>query len=285
MRMNYINMNMPTDYIEELLRQGVDGGIKANAFMRYFFDKEIGTHKNSLRFYAETWNVSKSTVGRWIKEFRDEIEKFDAYWYLQNQNKNQTQYNNTKKRVGQMGHLAWDTLTPSNSQDLGKCTNDVEHLEHVPWDKYLNSIEEEEGIDFFKELELIFSTYANYSNRLGEEAHRIAAYRQIRTLVELEDLLKAINKYFNDGTIQNFYSLPKFLKNRIFLVYIDRRIKVRSGDSWLFGRYVASSKTIEYDDGRRQRVADDVFVSWLSRGDIVYLGRGSDDKNRRCIAG
>ena len=274
MKMNYVNMNMPTDYINELLNKGVEGGIKANAFMRYFFDKEVGTHKNSLRFYAETWQVSKSTVGRWIKEFREEIELFDAHWYLRNQNKNHEQYTSAKKDVGQMGQSEWDRKNSSEAQSKGVCESDVGQMGQSAWDKYLNSIEEEEGEEFFTELEMIASTYANFTNRLGKEADRVKAYKSIRSKISLEDLLLAINKYFKDSSINNVSNLPQFLSNKLFFAYVDRAVRVKTPDgSWLLGRYVANKKLINYNDGRSQPVGNDVFVAWLARGDIEYVGR------------
>ena len=283
MRMNY--KIYPTDYYDELIRDGHRK--KAMAFHNYWHDIQNWNptstkqkHPYTYRFYAKAWGVSKDTASLWIngkkedKEgsgFHYEIALFNAHWQI----KNAQHYSYVEKQDRQKVDKQLDKKKPCQALDCGNDKKGIRHPIRQEVDEVFNSIEEEGDFTFFKELELIFSTYANYSNRLGEEAYRIEAYRQIRSLVELEDLLKSINKYFGDETIQNFYSLPKFLKNKIFLVYIDRRIKVRSGDSdWLFGRYVASSKTIMYDDGRRQRVADDVFVSWLSRGDIVYLGRG-----------
>jgi len=46
---------------------------KAMAFMDY--SNDVATEDvNSIRFYAEAWDVSKRTAWKWIKEFKDNLE-------------------------------------------------------------------------------------------------------------------------------------------------------------------------------------------------------------------
>jgi len=46
---------------------------KARAFLEYISDK-LMYENNSVRFYAECWNISKTTAHAWIKEFKDMLE-------------------------------------------------------------------------------------------------------------------------------------------------------------------------------------------------------------------
>jgi len=67
-------ISMPIYYIE--LRNKEERK-KSRCFIEYFYDLEIGEH-NSYGFYAKSWEVGKATAHRWIKEFNEEIVKFDT---------------------------------------------------------------------------------------------------------------------------------------------------------------------------------------------------------------
>lgn len=85
---------IPTDYINALLMSGQRE--KASSFSEYFIDMSQD-EVNSLRFYASRWPVGKSAVLEWIKEFKEEIAKFHAYWTL----KNDSHYSSVKNKNGQ----------------------------------------------------------------------------------------------------------------------------------------------------------------------------------------
>ena len=117
-RFTYVSTNFPNYYWRELQQKGRDGRLKANAFLVFFMDKEEGNH-NSARFYAETWGVGKTTVNNWIREFRVEIEKFDAWWFLQNLNKTAQQYSSAKNQGGQSGQVEVDIKKAIELLNLG----------------------------------------------------------------------------------------------------------------------------------------------------------------------
>lgn len=74
-------MMLPKDYIKGLYK--ANKAKKAGAFVEYAMaldEKKI----NSIRFYAESWDVTKSTAERWIKEFRDEIAEHYDFWASHN---------------------------------------------------------------------------------------------------------------------------------------------------------------------------------------------------------
>ncbi len=85
---------IPTDYINALLMSGQRE--KASSFSEYFIDMSQD-EVNSVRFYAQRWPVGKTSVLEWMKEFKEEIAKFHAYWTL----KNDSHYNSAKNKNGQ----------------------------------------------------------------------------------------------------------------------------------------------------------------------------------------
>lgn len=75
-------MMMPKDYARKLMQLGQRE--KASAFMEYMFDLDE-KKDNSLRFYASSWNVGKTTASRWIEDFKYEIAKHFDFWTIQNE--------------------------------------------------------------------------------------------------------------------------------------------------------------------------------------------------------
>lgn len=110
-------MMMPKDYARELMKQG--NRDKASAFMEYMFDLDE-KRDNSLRFYASSWEVGKTTASRWIEDFKDEIAKHFDFWTIQNELK----YRGTV--AGQSRDSKRDTKKPiqsdfqSNKRDTKK---------------------------------------------------------------------------------------------------------------------------------------------------------------------
>ncbi len=108
---------MPKDYARELMKQG--NRDKASAFMEYMFDLDE-KRDNSLRFYASSWEVGKTTASRWIEDFKDEIAKHFDFWTIQNELK----YRGTV--AGQSRDSKRDTKKPiqsdfqSNKRDTKK---------------------------------------------------------------------------------------------------------------------------------------------------------------------
>lgn len=78
-RIGYISI--PIDYVRELKGRGQRD--KARAFMEYFDDVETND-VNSFSFYAKSWNISKTQVQAWVKEFKYEIERYFSYWLIKN---------------------------------------------------------------------------------------------------------------------------------------------------------------------------------------------------------
>ena len=84
--------NIPNVYYRSLKSNG--NRKKARCFKEYFDDMELN-EKNSIRFYAKSWEVSVSTAHKWVDDFKEAIDNHFAYWHL----KNQQQYNYVKNQT------------------------------------------------------------------------------------------------------------------------------------------------------------------------------------------
>lgn len=110
-------MMMPKDYARGLMQSGQRE--KASAFMEYVFDFDEHVD-NSLRFYASSWNVGKTTASRWIEEFKDKLAEHFDFWTIQNELK----YRGTL--AGQSRDSKRDTKKPiaSSSQQSERDTKE-----------------------------------------------------------------------------------------------------------------------------------------------------------------
>lgn len=71
----------PTDFTDSLKRSGKRE--KARAFWE-FCDDISNSEKNTDRFYAESWGISKTGARNWMKEFEIELNRFNDFWELEN---------------------------------------------------------------------------------------------------------------------------------------------------------------------------------------------------------
>ena len=274
--MRYMNMNFPIDYWEELQNKGRDGRLKANAFLAFFADKERG-NTNSARFYAETWGVGKTAVSNWIKEFKREIDRFDAYWYLENLKKTARQYSSAKNQGGQSGQLEVDIKKALELLNIGLLENSGGQLEDKQVDKDIINKEEVEERAVAEEFEKVFFMYSNFSNRLGDRAKAFNAYKKIRDEIKLDDLLSTISKYLTDSSVKGFYNLEKFLSSKIFFSYLDREMKVLSNGEWIVGRYDAK-RNVLYTDEAEYPFTASTLASKMAKSEIEFVGGWRDEK-------
>ena len=265
--MNYISLNIPTDYINRLINGGVKGRLKAQAFLTYLFDRESRNHKNSVRFYSESWNIGKSTVHRWIAEFRYEIEKFDTFWSL----KNIKQDRSVKKSVGQMGHFQWDNRKENKSHKIELLKDREGQNIKSKWDKDI-IYNDDDANPLENEFKNIFLAYSINNGFTGNQEMAFEEFKKIRLEIDIEDLLKAISLYLNDSSVDKKYNIANFLKNRIYLKYIDIKIKMFSDGDCYIGRY-SKDKEIFYNSNIRGILTKDNFNEKLLKGEIIILGR------------
>ena len=108
---------MPTGYVEKLQQDGKRD--KARAFLEYFLDMHNDS-VNSFRFYQQSWGLkSSSTPVVWIKEFKEEISKFFAFWEL----KNSSHYSAVSKTIEQKSNTLKDTIEHKKDNETTINTN------------------------------------------------------------------------------------------------------------------------------------------------------------------
>lgn len=71
----------PINYPESLIRAGKRA--MARAFWEYCHDIDAG-YKHTDRFYLQSWGMSKTGAGNWMKKFEIELAKFNDFWILEN---------------------------------------------------------------------------------------------------------------------------------------------------------------------------------------------------------
>jgi len=242
-RMNY--KMYPVDYVEELNRKGLKGRRKAMAFMSYWHDMQMD-EINSVRFYAECWQISKSSAMRWIQEFRDEIERFFAFWSL----KNDTHYKSVKKNLGHQ-------RTGDESQELPKKRENL-NIEKTKWDterdKEFNIYDDDrDAVKIsnkdrakFNDLYFIYRMNTKYA---GKKEEALKEYLKIKDEVSHDKLIRAAVLYLRDPNISKKYNLTNFLKNEIYLSYIPKKMRLKINGEWIEGEYKDNEQMFVGDNG------------------------------------
>ena len=256
MRMNY--KTYPTDYVQELKSQGKRK--KSRAFMEYWDDMEHGDF-NSLRFYAQSWEVGKSTVQRWQEEFNKESDLFISHWVL----KNNRQNNYVKKTMGQQEDK-WDT---DKTKDFGVCEDGVGQQ----WDKALNNYNNNTNNFLFdKEYLDFYFVYSRNTNYPGSKPDAYSSFSNRDTSIDIDLLKLSAMKYLNDKAVSKPVGVKKFIANEVYLPYLPKYMRVKSGDEWYEGIYNDKSYELKSRDGALIGVIEPkLLVSLFEKRELIYL--------------
>jgi len=265
MRINYIKL--PTDYVLELKQKGIAGRRKAMAFADYIDDIERGDF-NSIRFYANAWNVGKSTAERWIKNFKDEIDLAVAHWEL----KNNQHYNYEKKQVGQMGHQERDKWDTQEAQANVICEEKAGQMGHQERDKALNKYDDNNARVYERLFDDLFNIYNMNSDFPGSRDKAKDEYIKMCHTVKHIDLVRSTVLYLHDpkrdGKLNN---LSNFLKNEVYINYMPKYIRVFTKGVWMQGEYDRDKETFTSTDGEQMKVLAEVFTSKFTKGEIEFI--------------
>ena len=264
MRMNY--KMYPTDYVQELNSKGIGGRKKAMAFMSYWNDMQHGD-KNAFSFYGKSWGVSKSTAHTWIKEFVNEISLFNAHWEL----RNLAHYSSVSNQAERQPNGQSNDRTADKLRNCGNietvAERSIERLSNEAFNIY-----DDDGGAIEREFNNLFFIYSQNGGFTGNRTEALEAYRKIRMEVELEDLISAINFYLHDNSVDKKYNIKNFLRNKVYLNYVDLKIRLFSNGTWLVGRYNKRDELF-YNDDTKGILKHDVFANKLIKKEIVILGR------------
>ena len=267
MRMNYLKL--PTDYVVELKKKGVDGRRKAMAFTDYVDDAERGDH-NSVRFYAKAWNIGVATSHRWIEDFKKEIDLFIAHWEL----RNHQHYSFAKKEVEHLEHLERNKRNTETSSHSDTSLKEVEHLEHLERNKALNI--NNNNISDERLFEDLFFIYAQNYKFPGKKSEALEAYLKIKDTATHEQFKKAIFFYLHDPK-HNFnqearlYNAKNFFKEGAYYTYIPKYINIKIDDEWISGVYDTDTFVFTSSAGDQSRLPDEVFKKKFAAGELEFI--------------
>lgn len=239
MKLRTHTIPLPTDYVSELRNQG--SRKKSRCFIEYFYDMEVGEH-NSYGFYAKSWEVGKATAHRWIKEFNEALEIFDAAREL----KRKTHY---KKAVENNSV----SLCPKNNGTNGTIL--TERLE-INQDTKILSVEDIDGTNGTNVVEQSFININNNKNAfLDKDFYRFISeiklsvknvgnindiyqsYLKIKEQIDLNTLSKVYREYSNETKSDRKVGLSKFIDDLMYLSYCKPYIVVNVDESYIHGCY------------------------------------------------
>ena len=254
MRMNY--KTYPTDYIQELKATNRK---KARCFLEYWDDMEHG-ESNSLRFYAQSWEVGKSTVQRWQEEFDHEADLFLSHWVLRN-----NQHNKSVKN--QVGHQQ-DTWDSNKAQNIGNDNNIMGQQR----DEALNLSNNNTRGNFNMDKNYIdfFMVYSSNNKFAGKKSEAYPAFSACDVDVHLLKL--AAIKYIHDKDVQKPVGVKKFLQEQMYLPYLPTYIEVFDGQQWYEGEYNTTTYELKDINGYSLgSIEPSLLVELFEKQELKYI--------------
>ena len=273
-------MTMPKEYAMQLQNEGKRE--KARAFMEYCLDLDNGV-SNSISFYAKSWNLSKTGAGKWIKNFKDAIEKHHQYWMEKNtQNFNNIHQNSKKSGV----RLVYDECTTKTSTDTentefqktevyDECTIGVLSINNKQYNNNKSTQNQEPeqeqlschlDINFFRYFsELRLSTSKKY---LGKKETAYQEYLKVKEMFDIEVIAYAYKRYFNPED-KKTVGLAKFIKEELYLSYLPKNISVKIQGSFVDGTF--KDEVFEAVTGAKYKLNYARYLEKIAKKELVFL--------------
>lgn len=270
MSMHIRYMNFPTQYAEELRNKGQRN--KARAFWEYCYDIEKGEY-NSLRFYGQSWGISKTQAGTWIDDFKIQYDLYHDAWKLLNH----YGHSSIKKTTCQSGQQDADTKNADKLNKIGVCNDTTCQIGQQDADKVLNPYDSNDsaGNNFqwfnhpeFNDLFFVYSQNTRFAGKKEE------AYIQFtRTEMNPSILILSAVQYLHDPLVGGkHYNLANFLKNETYLSYIPKMIKVQHGDQEIIGEYDrVNNRIIENGSNRMIVLTPERLVELFKVGALEFI--------------
>ncbi|WP_281950263.1 hypothetical protein [Nitrosophilus kaiyonis] len=255
--MNY--KTYPVDYINELRAAGKRK--KSMAFMDYWHDLEMGEY-NAERFYAKSWNVSPSTAHEWIKEFKDEIDKFLAHWQL----KNEQHYNNVKKLSEQKS----SKLSREKARKLGEVKNTAEQQSSEVFNIYTTTNKEQ--LELNRKFEDLIFIYQTNGGKVIRDKETYEAF--IKAMEDIKDinLLKASSiRHLHDNREKPAW-LRNFLENMIYRRYLTPVYEIKRKTDYVTGKYNKELNRFETLTNEYIELDNSTFERLMANGRIKIIG-------------
>ncbi|PZQ08230.1 MAG: hypothetical protein DI567_02290 [Aliarcobacter butzleri] len=220
---------IPSDYYREL-KFKKNNRTKARAFMEYYDDNDMGEH-NSVRFYANSWNVAIGTAHGWIDDFKIEIDKY----YATRQLMNEKQYSYAKNQNEHFEQNEVNKKEPTNNDNIRTVKIITEQNEHNEMNKGLtaslsNNINADsnesadENLDYKKKsysanFEILWNRYDKKTSNKGRSQ---TIYNKKWKKTDIKIMLEAIDKYKSSIDLTYLKDFDGFL-NGLIETYIPRR--------------------------------------------------------------
>lgn len=251
MKLRTHTIPLPTDYVSELRNKKQRK--KSRCFIEYFYDVEVGEH-NSYRFYATSWEVGKSTAQRWVEDFNEALEIFDAAREL----KRITHY---KKAIEKPIKKDEGVLCPKSDGTNG--TLGVGHLGHYQ-EAIVSSLQKSSGTlgtlgvgqsfniinnnkddafldnEFYKFISELKMSIKNIGNI--EDIYQ--AYKKVKDLIDLKTLSKIYREYSSETKSDRKVGLSKFLDDLIYLSYCNPYIELENDGSYIVGTWDKNNEVL-----------------------------------------
>lgn len=260
MKLRTHTIPLPTDYVSELRNSAQRK--KSRCFIEYFYDMEVGEH-NSYGFYAKSWDVGKATAHRWVKDFNEALEIFDAAREL----KRQIHY---KKAVD---NVDVSLCLKSNGTNGTIITERLEHNQ----EPIISSVQETNGTNGTNGVEQSFISINNKENEtpflnkdflrfineiklsiknVGNTNLIYKSYSKVQHQLDLKTLSKIYRLYSQETKESNKVGLSKFLDDYMFLSYVKPVIKINLESEIIEGIYDKEKEILNTNDKNLQLTYD-----------------------------
>ena len=260
MKLRTHTIPLPTDYVSELRNSAQRK--KSRCFIEYFYDMEVGEH-NSYGFYAKSWDVGKATAHRWVKDFNEALEIFDAAREL----KRQIHY---KKAVD---NVDVSLCLESNGTNGTIITERLEHNQ----EPIISSVQETNGTNGTNGVEQSFININNKENEtpfldkdflrfineiklsiknVGNTNLIYKSYSKVQHQLDLKTLSKIYRLYSQETKESNKVGLSKFLDDYMFLSYVKPVIKINLESEIIEGIYDKEKEILNTNDKNLQLTYD-----------------------------
>lgn len=259
--MNIHYKNYPTDYIDSLQNQGKRH--KARCFWEYQNDVQ-NQAVNSISFYAKSWGYKgKGTISDWVREFKDEIQKYYDAQSLVNQQHYSSVINQSGRQADgkRTAKRQQTTNTPNNNK-----TNRTASGRQA--DQALN-INNNNNTRMRKRLaEDFFTVYRlNNGKYTGARAEALEEYMSVDD-IDHHQLLLALWAYRDSG--EQMVGAAKFLRDRVYLNYIKIPMSVLVDDVWLNGKYDSKSEKFITAD-QEYRMPASRMTEKIGNGELKFI--------------
>jgi len=257
MRNNY--KTYPTDYINELKQKGKRK--KARAFFEYWSDMEDGEH-NSVRFYAKSWDVSVSTAHAWIDEFNYEIDLFLDGWQIRNRQHYTYAKNRTEREP--------NTSNTCEAQNTGVCESGAEHQPNKDFNIYDDDIGGYRVMED-REFDDLYFIYRMNTKHAGRRDDAYREWKRVGKDIEYEQMKLAIMFYLHDQEISKRFNFANFIKNRVYLNYLPKRMRIKISEEWRVGVYDDKRRVFRSDDGFEGLLEPETLVKKFANNELEFM--------------